>query len=111
MLIHPYSQIHPAVGTAMSAVGFFIKVSRAYMYQSFHSNAQGKACERQEACRDEALELVEQLGPFLLIESRIKELKEREETRRAVGETLHLIIDVSEYISNKTSSGFICISN
>ena len=73
----------------------------------FDSNTRYKACEKEEACRNEAVELVGQLEPFLLIESRIEELKGREGTRRAVEKMLHLIEEVSDYICNKASPGLI----
>ena len=73
----------------------------------FDSNTRYKACEREEACRNEAVELVEQLEPFLLMESRIGELMGNEETRRAVEKMLHLIEEVSDYIRNKTSPGLV----
>ena len=73
----------------------------------FGPNTWYKACEKEEACRNEAIELVGQLEPFLLIESRIEELKGREETRRAVEKMLRLIEEISDYIRNKTSPGLI----
>ena len=77
----------------------------------FGPNTWYKACEKEEACRNEAVELVEQLEPFLLIESRIEGLREREETRRAVKKMLHLIEEVSDYVCNQTSPGLIGKSN
>ncbi|KAF7799709.1 hypothetical protein EIP86_010951 [Pleurotus ostreatoroseus] len=86
------SDIHPAIGAAMSALEFLIE---------------RKACESQEACRDEALHLVNQFEPFLSIEQHVQELKDRKETRRAVEEMLHLISTISDYIRSQSSSGYI----
>ena len=66
-----------------------------------------KTCEGQKACRDEALELVKQFEPFLMVESHIQELKQREATRQAVEMMSRVIQEAATYIMQNTSDGVI----
>ncbi|KAF7794633.1 hypothetical protein EIP86_005770 [Pleurotus ostreatoroseus] len=84
------SDIHPAIGAAVSAVGLLIK-----------------ACEKQESYRDEALELIEQLGSFISVLNYVQELTERKDLRRAFEHMLKFIAETSDYIRNKTNSTII----
>lgn len=59
----------------------------------------------QETCREEALELLEQLTSFLSIERHIKVLEKRSEMQRAVNIMLDLIKESSEFIQKKTATG------
>ncbi len=59
----------------------------------------------QTTCRVEALDLIDQLMPFLSVEKHIAFLTKRAETRRAVGVMLQLVSDASNYIFEKTSTG------
>ena len=52
----------------------------------------------QKECRDEALNLVEQLEAFLLLEHCVPQLREKKETRKAVEKMLTLTEEISKYI-------------
>lgn len=63
-------------------------------------------CEKQKACRDAALDLVDQFASFLEIKYHEEPLKKRPETRQAVKYMLESISEASKYICDKTSTGF-----
>lgn len=61
----------------------------------------------QATCREEALNLVDELASFLSIEHHIEVLKKRVETRRALNVMLDLISESTDFIREKTATGFI----
>lgn len=63
-------------------------------------------CEKQKACRDAALDLIDQFTSFLEIKGHEEPLRKRTETRQAVKYMLESISEASKYICNKTSTGF-----
>ena len=69
-------------------------------------------CEDEEATRDDAANLIEQLVELIRIEKHIPLLKQREETRRAVERMLdviaHLIDGLCEYLSSNRISSLSC---
>ena len=50
---------------------------------------------------------MQELLAFVTIQERVDELKDRIETRRAVGQMLELVKNACEYIYQKTSSGIL----
>lgn len=64
-----------------------------------------QVCEKQEQCREAAVELGEQLGIFLSLSLDVKELQQRVLSRQAVAVMLHLIEDVSKYFCENARNG------
>lgn len=64
-----------------------------------------QVCEKQEQCREAAIELGEQLSIFLSLSLDVKELQKRELSRQAVAVMLHLIEDVSKYFCENARKG------
>ena len=97
--------MHPALPGVFAALDFLIQVCSEAM-SPIQYLTMLQACEGQQACRDAALDLVDQFGPFLEIEHHIPQLREREESRRAVAEMLRFITQSSDYIEKNTSSSY-----
>lgn len=65
----------------------------------------GQVCEAQEARRDVARIMGDQLNTFLSLSLDVSELQERELSRQAVAVMLHLIKDISDYFLEHTGKG------
>ena len=59
----------------------------------------------QETCREEALDLLDQLTAFLAVEKYQEVLMKRAETRRAVNVMLSLISESTDFVREKTVAG------
>lgn len=88
----------------MFAVDLFIKV-KFIQTALFQCSLSRKFCETQRACRDGALDIIEEFTAFLVIADHLDSLKKRAETRQAVKHMLDSISAASKYISEKTSAG------
>ena len=64
-------------------------------------------CEEQKECRDEALSLVDDFGRISAVLDCVRELQQREETKRSTKRMVELIAESCNYIINNTSSGII----
>ena len=66
-----------------------------------------QAINKQKDCRDEALDLVQELQDITSLQARVSELRTREETKRAVDRLLDLVKRVCDYMVEKTSDGVL----
>ena len=66
-----------------------------------------QAINKQKDCRDEALNLVQELRDITSLQARVAELRTREETKRAVDRLLDLVKRVCDYMVEKTSDGIL----
>lgn len=58
-------------------------------------------------CKDEAVDLVTELEIIFVTQGRLKELRKRAETKRAIEHIFSVILKVCGYISEKTSHGYL----
>ena len=91
----------------MSAVKALLDVSKKWLQALSRLTVYSQLCEEQEACRDEAVELVSEFEPILTLQERIEDLMERAETRRAVERISSVVEDASLYIIEHTSESII----
>ena len=77
---------------------------------AFVVDSRRQLCEKQESCRNAVVELLDQFTPFISIQDRVKELKERVETQEAVRAMLTLIDETSKYIIENIPSGIAGMS-
>ena len=64
-----------------------------------------QACNEQEACRDAAMELTEELGLFIDIYGDQPQIQARTKPREAQKTVLLLVARVAVYIHDNTSTG------
>ena len=98
-------KLNPYAKLAFTAVDSFYKVLLLISWMMIPANYGRQVCEKQEQCRDAAVELGEQLDIFLSLSLDVAELQERELSRQAVAVMLHLIEDVSNYFCENAQKG------